>query len=100
MRVILHLDLDAFFPSEEVREHPELKGKPVIVRADGNGLCMRSVADTFAGKDGLPAAVDADRQNFCRNNAGGAAGQGRNGLLAGSQTEKSSGAEHRDAWLI
>jgi DNA polymerase-4 len=34
-RSILHLDMDAFFAAVEQRDHPELKGKPVLIGHDG-----------------------------------------------------------------
>ncbi len=45
-RKIIHVDMDAFFAAIEVRDHPDLKGKPVVIGADPRLSGGRGVVST------------------------------------------------------
>ena len=63
-RIIFHLDMDHFYTAVEEREHPEYKGKPVIVGADPKGGKGRGVVSTSnyeARKAGIRSGLPISR---------------------------------------
>ena len=55
--IILHVDMDAFFAAVEEREHPELKGKPVIVGSSPHERGVVSTCNYEARKFGVRSAM-------------------------------------------
>src|SRR6266481_9473699 len=64
MRSILHVDMDAFYASIEQLDHPEYKGRPVIVGADpknGKGRGVVAACSYEARKSGVHSALPINR---------------------------------------
>jgi DNA polymerase IV (DinB-like DNA polymerase) len=63
-RIIFHVDMDHFFTAVEEREHPEYKGKPVVVGADpkeGKGRGVVSTCNYEARKYGIRSGMPITR---------------------------------------
>ena len=58
-RRIIHLDMDAFYASIEERDHPELRGKPVIVGAPPGSRGVVSTCNYEARKYGVHSAMSS-----------------------------------------
>jgi DNA polymerase IV (DinB-like DNA polymerase) len=63
-RIIFHMDMDHFYTAIEQREHPEYKGKPVVVGSDpkeGKGRGVVSTSNYEARKAGVRPGIPISR---------------------------------------
>lgn len=56
-RKIIHIDMDAFFAAVEERDHPEYRGKPLIIGGDPRSRGVVSTCNYEARKYGIHSAM-------------------------------------------
>ena len=56
---VLHVDLDAFYAAVELRDRPDLRGRPVIVGGDSRGVVLSATCE--ARRHGVHAAMPMTR---------------------------------------
>jgi DNA polymerase IV len=59
VKILAHLDLDAFFAAVEELENPEIRDKPLVVGGDPHGRGVVSTANYAARRFGIHSAMSA-----------------------------------------